>query len=598
MKLHRIINHAQQYGFKKTLKKAILRLITEKSFYQEEKYYNDRDYVKWIKENEPSLIELKEQTKKKFKIMPLISIVVPTYNTPINFLKPMVESVQKQSYQNWELCIADGSTNPKTINYLKELVLTDKRIKLELLESNGGIAVNTNKAIDLATGDFVCLLDHDDTLAPFALFEIVSAINANPNADMLYSDEDKLSYNGKIRSHPHFKPDWSPITIRSYNFVTHLLTLKRSLLNKIGKINSGFEGAQDYDLILRASEHAKQIMHIPKILYHWREHANSTSTNSGSKNYANYSTQRAVNLYLKRKKLPARVIEGPLFASARTIYYLESEPLISIIIPTKNHVDTLRTCISSITNRSTYQNLEIIVVDTGSKEDIVFDYYKSLSDPRIKIINWNRPFNYSAVNNFAAERCGGEYLIFLNNDTEVITAGWIEYLLEYCQQKDIGAVGAKLLYPDNTLQHAGVIIGIGGVAGHSHKHLPENFGGYFGRLSYPINVSAVTAACLMIKRELFQKIGGFDESYPLAFNDVDLCMKITEQNQQIVWTPYAKLYHYESKTRGYEDTPERQARFLKEINRFKAKWKKQLQQGDPFYNKNLSLTKEDYSIKK
>lgn len=594
----RVLNFARLHGLRKTLiriwEKIHLLIITNDTH----GLFDPIQYKKWIAKYEPSTEDLALQRKRKFEYSPKISIIVPTYNTPLPFLKQLFNSVHDQTYDNWELCIADGSNEEITRKYLINKASKDKRVKLTLLKYNYGIAGNTNKAIDLATGDYVIFLDHDDTLAPFALYEIVNTLSINPDADVIYSDEDKISYNGLTRTSPHFKPDWSPDTLLSYNYITHLFTIKNSLLQHVGCIRSGFEGAQDYDLVLRATEKARQVVHIPKVLYHWREHSNSTSTNIESKTYVTFSTQRAVSDYLERNGIDARVFGGPFFGSARIVYTLYSKPLISIIIPTKNETETIKNCIDSIICRTTYSNFEILIVDTGSNEDSTWEYYETLSsDKRIKILRWEKPFNYSAVNNFAAKSALGEYLLFLNNDTEIQTAEWIESMLEFCQRDDVGAVGAKLFYPDFTIQHAGVILGIGGIAGHSHKSFPRNSTGYFGRLSVPTNLSAVTAACVMIPSKVFKEVGGFDEEFPLAFNDVDICLKIRKRNYLIVWTPHAQLIHHESKTRGPEDNPEKQERFKKEIALFHGKWDDVLLKGDPYYNINLTLKHENFSIK-
>ena len=595
----KVVWYIRQYGFSQFLSKAAEKVSFFASLNQEYAFDDAGAYRRWIAKNEPKKEKLKEQSRHKFKVQPKISIIVPTYNTPLDFLKPMVESVQRQTYGNWELCIADGSNREETRDFLKQISTHDKRIKLKLLTKNSGIAANTNEAIGLASGDYLTFLDHDDTLAPFALYEVVSALNNVPETDLLYSDEDKISQRGESRSKPHFKPDWSPDTLRNYNYITHLLVVKRSLLDKVGHIREGFEGSQDFDLVLRATEQAHKITHIPKVLYHWREHANSTSSNTKSKSYATCSTKKAVAGHLERTKMAGRVVDGPFFGSCRVIYNLPTpSPLVSIIIPTKDHSELLERCVKSILNNSTYQNYEIILVDTGSVEEATKKLYaKFAQQPQIKLLNWGKPFNYSAVNNLAAGHAKGEQLLFLNNDTEVISSDWIEAMLEFALRNDVGAVGAKLLYPDATLQHAGVILGIGGVAGHSHKYFPTNSFGYFGRLVIPQNLSAVTAACIMISRKVFEEAGGFDEGYALAFNDVDLCLKIRSLGKLIVWTPHAELYHYESKSRGYEDTPEKQTRFKGEIDRFQARWGKVLSQGDPYYSPNLSLIKEDFSLR-
>lgn len=595
----KVLWYIRQYGFSQFLSKAAEKVSFFASLNQEYAFDDASAYKRWIAKNEPTKAQLEAQSNYKFKNQPKISIIVPTYNTPLDFLKPMIESVRSQTYDNWELCIADGSNREETLSFLKQIISQDQRIKLKLLTANAGIAVNTNEAIGLASGEYLTFLDHDDTLAPFALYEVVSALNDVPETDLLYSDEDKLSQRGDNRLKPHFKPDWSPDTLRSYNYITHLLVIKRSLLDKVGHIREGFEGSQDFDLVLRATEQADKITHIPKVLYHWREHANSTSSNIKSKSYASYSTKKAVAAHLVRLKMAGRVVDGPFFGSCRVIFDLPSKlPLVSIIIPTKDQAELLHRCIKSILNNSTYLNYEIILIDTGSTEVATEKLYSELKkQPQIIFLRWDKPFNYSAVNNFAATHAKGDQLLFLNNDIEIISSDWIESMLEFATRPDVGAVGAKLLYPDVTLQHAGVILGIGGVAGHSHKYFPGSSFGYFGRLAIPQNLSAVTAACVMIPRPVFDSVKGFEEGYAIAFNDVDLCMRIRALGKLIVWTPHAELYHHESKTRGYEDTPAKQARFKGEIDRFQARWGEVLAKGDPYYNPNLSLVKEDFSLR-
>ncbi len=595
----KVIWYIRTYGFVQFLSKAAEKVRFFTSFNQEYAFDDVGAYQRWIIANEPTVLELEAQTKHTFKIQPKISIIVPVYNTPLEFLEPMIKSVKNQTYVNWELCLADGSSQPETRTHLQQLAGNEGRIQIKYLKTNQGIAGNTNAAIELATGEYLTFLDHDDTLAPFALYEVALAINATPLADLIYSDEDKLTRRGRTRLKPHFKPDWSPDTLRSYNYITHLMVIKRTLLDKIGHIREGFEGSQDYDLVLRATEQAKKIVHIPKILYHWREHQNSTSSNIKSKSYASYSTKKAVAAHLDRLKMTGRVVDGPFFGSARVLFTLPTPPpLVSIIIPTKDQTELLKDCVESIISHSTYFNYEIILTDNGSVEAATRSLYaKFKKNPQIKIVNWDKPYNFSAINNYAVTQASGSQLLFLNNDTEVISSDWLEAMLEFAARSDVGAVGAKLLYPDATFQHAGVILGIGGVAGHSHKYLPTNSHGYFGRLVVPQNLSAVTAACAMIPRAVFEAVGGFDEGYSVAFNDVDLCLKIRGLGKLIVWTPHAQLYHLESKSRGYEDTPEKQARFKQEIDRIQARWGDVLKQGDPYYNPNLSLTKEDFSLR-
>lgn len=589
--LRKSIYYIKNFGFKVFIIKIRNKIFSVLS--------EERLYQIWIKKNEPNEIDLEAERHAMFDYEPKISIITPVFNTPPKILIEMIESVINQTYGKWELCIADGNSKEQKVKeILKIYADKDNRIKIKFLQENKGIAKNSNEALSASTGDFVTFLDHDDKLSPFALYEIVNAINKNPNADFIYSDEDILSYNGKKRLKPHFKPDWSPDTLKSYNYITHLTAIRRDLLDKIGLFREGFDGSQDYDLILRAIEHAKKIIHIPKILYHWRESKGSAAGNPFAKLYAYDSAKKALSGHLQRIGLKGEVHNSPHWGIYTIKYKIEENPMISIIIPNNNHAETLKKCVNSILDKSEYENYEIIIVENNSNEKEIFDYYKKISRlNNVKIATWNNPFNYSAVNNFGVRHSSGEILLFLNNDTEVINNEWLERMLEHAQRNEVGAVGAKLYYPNYTIQHAGVILGIGGVAGHSHKDYNGNDFGYYNRLKITQNLSAVTGACLMMRKEVFAQVGGFDESYPYAFNDVDLCMKIRNKGYLILFTPYAELYHYESKTRGYEDTPEKLKRFYKEIELFKKKWGDVLEKGDPYYSPNLTLDKEDFSIR-
>ncbi len=554
-------------------------------------------YKSWLKRNEPGSMELDEQRGYVFALEPLISIVVPAYNTPKLLLKAMITSVVNQTYGNWELCIADGSDKIDAgRNQIYNSFKKEKRIVIKKLSGNKGIALNTNEAVSLSSGEYVAILDHDDTIAPFALYEIVRCINENPGTDFIYSDEDKISGNGRSRFRPHFKPDYSPDLLRSYNYICHFLVLKRTLGEKAGWFRGGFDGSQDYDLILRASEIAGRIVHIPKILYHWRIGRGSMSGNQWAKTYAFDSSKRALTEDLTMRNLKGKVTDGLYTDSYRVSYHIEKEPLVSIIIPNHNHTGDLKSCIDSILKKSAYRNFEIIIVENNSSDESVFrlyDEYKELKN--IKIIKLDEPFNYSKINNYAVNYAGGEYVLFLNNDTVVISPGWIGSMAEHLQRKEVGAVGAKLYYPGGKIQHAGIIIAKRGLPAHAHLNFPGDDHGYMGRLMAVQNLSAVTAACLMVKKAVFLDAGGFDEEFELAYGDVDLCLKVCEKGRLIVWTPYAELYHTESKTRGYEDTPEKQKRFRKEIALFKKRWSGWLERGDPYYNPNLS-PKGDFSL--
>ncbi|AWB09765.1 Glycosyltransferase, GT2 family [Thermodesulfobium acidiphilum] len=592
------IDYIRMYGLKAFFRKVKMKLVSDKRIQFLDDMDHDILYQCWITQNEPSVEELLAQRTTKFNYEPKISIIVPVWTTPKQFLIDMIESVLNQTYSNWELCIADGASKEAYVkDVLEEYIKKDDRIKVKYLSENKGIVGNSNEALSISTGDYVALLDHDDTLAPFALFEVVKAINENENADFIYSDEDKISEDGTKRFNPHFKPDWSPDTLRSYNYIAHLSVIKKELLNEVGWFREGYDGSQDYDLILRCTEKAKKIVHIPKILYHWRISQNSTAQNPNSKLYAFESAKKLLKDHLDRIRLKGKVRDGLFLGSYKIDYDITRNYKISIIIPNKDHKEDLERCINSILSKSTYKNYEIIIVENSSTQEKTFKYYEYLQNKynNIFILEWKDAFNYSAVNNFAAKYAKGDILLFLNNDTEVINKNWLEEMIQYVQRKDVGAVGAKLYYPDDTIQHAGVIIGMLGIAGHSHRYFPKNSFGYFGKLGIVQNLSAVTGACLMMRKDVFNEVGGFDEEYPLVFNDVDICLKVRGKGYLVVWTPYAELYHHESKTRGFEDTPEKQERFKKEIELFKKKWGYILENCDPYYNPNLTLEREDFS---
>jgi len=581
----------KNHGFKYFIKKASNKI--------RRKLRGLDDYRTWIANNEPNIAETNKQSLINFEKHPKISIIVPLFNTPLKLLDELLVSVVNQSYSNWELCLADGGTeNTQNQEIIKNNQKMYPNIKYNFLNGNKGIAGNTMQAVEMATGDYISLVDHDDTLAPFALYEIVKAINEHENADFIYSDEDKLTFNGKKRLEPHFKPNFSPDTLRSYNYITHLTIMSRELFDKAGGFREGFDGSQDYDLILRATELAKGIIHIPKVLYHWRLGANSTAENPYSKMYAYESAKKALAEHLARVGLKGNVYDSIVLGTYKICYEIENKPLISIIIPNKDNGEDLLKCINSILEKSSYINYEFIIVENNSKIKETFELYERFKEnPKITILNWNNPFNYSKINNYAEKYAKGEVLLFLNNDTEVINEDWLERMLEYAQRADVGVVGAKLYYPDNTVQHAGVILGMGGIAAHIHANFNRRDYGYMCRLIAVQNMSAVTAACIMMKKAVFEEVGGFDENYPLVFGDVDLCLKVREKGYLNIWTNYAELYHSESKTRGYENTREKKQRFSKEVEYFKSKWSEQLAKGDPYYNPNFTLEKADYSIR-
>ncbi len=526
------------------------------------------------------------------------SILVPLYNTPKKFLVEMIKSVQNQTYKNWQLCLADGSDEQHS--YVGEYVksLKDDKISYQKLTKNGGISENTNACLRMANGDWIALFDHDDLLHPSALYEMMTAI-CERDADFVYTDE--VTFVGKTSNITvyNFKPDFSPDTLRSYNYICHFTAFSKELMESVGVFNPECDGSQDYDMILRLTEKAKNIVHIQKALYFWRSHAGSVASDFSVKPYVFDAAKKAISDHLERIGLEGEVIDAISPTTYKINYKLKGEPLISIIIPNKDHTDDLELCLSSIYGKSTYKNFEILVVENNSTEKETFTYYEEAQKKynNLKVITWDKGFNYSAINNFAANSAKGEYVLLLNNDIEVITPNWLEEMLMFAQRPDVGAVGAKLYYPDDTIQHAGAIIGIGGVAGHSHKFYPRDSFGFMARTVISQNLSACTAACLLIRRDAFDKVGGLDEEYAVAFNDMDFCMKLRDAGYLIVFTPFAEFYHYESKSRGYEDTPEKIKRFEKEVLRFQSKWGKELVAGDPYYNPNLTLRTEDFTLK-
>ena len=556
------------------------------------------DYKEWLEKNMPARQELDRQEKHKFKYAPKISILVPVYNTPETFLRQMIESVQKQTYGNWELCIANANpANEQVKVILKEYTANDARVKVTDVPENEGIAQNTNKALEIADGTFIGLLDHDDVLAENALYEVVKELNKAVDTDVIYTDEDKVSTAMDEYFSPNFKPDFNLDMLRSNNYFCHFFVAKKELIETVGGFRGEYNGAQDYDLFLRCIEKAERIAHIPKILYHWRVHQESTADNPLSKMYAYDAGQKAIEQHLKRCGVTAEVSKTENLGFYRVKYQQEGSPLVSILIPNKDQKDTLDQCLKSIEARTDYENYEIIIIENNSTEQETFEYYKQIKNPKIRVIEWKDEFNYSAINNFGVRHAKGEYLLFLNNDIEVINSDWLGEMLSNCQREEVGAVGAKLYYPDNTVQHAGVIVGIGGVAGSVFVGLKRGYTGYMHRASIQQNLSAVTAACMMVKKSVFEEVGGFEEELKVAFNDIDFCLKIRDKGHLIVYDPYVELYHYESKTRGAEDTTEKIRRFQSEIEYMRSHWSSILKNGDPAYNPNLSLKKWDYSLR-
>ncbi|MBE5981181.1 MAG: glycosyltransferase family 2 protein [Paenibacillaceae bacterium] len=562
---------------------------------------SDYDYPEWVSLTKTTEEELAQQREIVFDYMPRLSVVIPAYKTPERFLSAMLDSLLAQTYTNWEVCVADGSPKGEGVErVLKRYAMKDERFRYVILGENKGISGNTNAAIEMATGDFIVLADHDDTLAPDALFECVKAINQDPEIDVVYTDEDKLDIDGGELFEPHFKPDFNPDLLTSVNYICHLFVVNHELLLEVGLFKEEFDGAQDYDFILRCTEKARKICHIPKALYHWRCHQDSTASNPESKLYAFEAGARAVKAHYDRLGIPVKSVEkGIDYGIYHTTFEITGDPLVSVIIPNKDHSADLDLCMRSLIEKSTYKNLEFIVVENNSADPATFAYYEKIQKEFefVHVVSWEREFNYSAINNFGVTFAKGEYLLFLNNDTELINPESIEEMLGYCQREDVGITGVRLLYSDDTIQHAGVVVGFGGIAGHTFIGLHKAESSYFNQAMCARNYSAVTAACMMSKRSLFDQVGGFSEDLAVAFNDIDYCMKIRSLNKLIVYAPYALFYHYESKSRGLEDTPEKVERFNWEIKKFSEKWPDILRDGDPYYNPNLTLRKSNFALR-
>lgn len=556
-------------------------------------------YGLWYRAYIPTEETLETQRKQKFDYSPLISIAVPAYQTPVEFLRQMIESLIVQTYSNWELCIVNASPdNEEMQKVLAEYSAGDSRVRFCNLKENLGIAENTNRAFAMTKGEFVGLLDHDDLLAPNALYEIVKILQDHPQADALYTDEDKVTTELDEHFQPHLKPDFNLDLLRSNNYICHFFVVRKSIVEKAGGFRKEFDGAQDYDFIFRCTENAGEVLHVPEILYHWRTHKASTADNPASKMYAFEAGKRAIEAHLERTGTKGEVSHTQDLGFYRVKYPVQGKPLVSVIIPNKDEKETLQTCLEMLEKNTGYQNFEIIIVENNSTTDEIFRYYKELSGNRkIHLLRWGKEFNYSAINNFAVAHAKGEYLLFLNNDVKSINSDWLEEMLGVCQRPEVGGVGAKLIYPDNTIQHAGCVIGMGGIAGHMFVDMPADRTGYLHKASLLQDMSAVTAACLLMKKEVFEQAGGFTEELAVAFNDVDLCLKVRKNGYLIVYDPYAKLYHMESKTRGAEDSKEKVRRFQTEIEYMRCHWIDILKNGDPCYNKNLSLTKWNYSLK-
>lgn len=584
------LRYWKNYGLKNTIKKVCQKLSGQRD------YGNYEDFLKkyGVKEE-----ELARQRQEIFENGPCFSIAVPLYQTKEKYLREMIESVQAQTYKNWELCLADGSGREQCLQaVVEEYSAKDKRIKYCLLDGNEGIAGNTNEALKMATGDFIVLTDHDDLLSPEALYQCAKAVQREPKTDVIYSDEDKVDMNGKKFFEPHFKSDYNIDLLCTMNYICHLFVVRKDVMEQAGLFESCYDGAQDHDFILRCTEKAEHIVHIPKVLYHWRCHMQSTSENPESKLYAFENGCKAVKAHYDRIGVPAEVVQGPFYGMYRTHYLWKEQPLVSILIPNKDHIADLKKCMDSIEERSTYRNFEFIIVENNSTEDETFAYYKEIETrDNVTVLYYEGDFNYSRINNFGAKAANGAYILLLNNDTEMIEPDSIKELLDVCMRSDVGIVGAKLLFEDNTIQHAGVIIGFGGVAGHAFIGQDREDNGYFSRILCVQDLSAVTAACLMVRKSVFDEVEGLNEDFKVAFNDIDFCLKVRKAGYLVVYNPYAQFYHYESKSRGQEDSADKVARFQQEIGLFGERWGDILEKGDPYYNPNLTLDKADFSLK-
>ena len=590
--IKKALRYGKTYGLCTMAKKAFRKLLRKKE--------KPIVYEQWLKKHLPTQGELERQRHMRFPRAPLFSIVVPLYRTPKEYLEQLIRSVQNQTYGNWELCLSDGSGKDSPIRkLLRQYTGDDPRIRVVFHERPLKISENTNAAIQLASGEYLVFTDHDDVLTPDALYEFAKAVNEDPRIDVIYSDEDKMSMDGGKFFQPHMKPDFNPDLLCSVNYICHLFGARRALIESLGGLRTEYDGAQDYDLILRCTEKTEHICHIPRILYHWRSHADSTAENPESKMYAFDAGQRAVQAHYDRLGIPAEVKKGEYLGLYRTRYQWDEKPLISVLIPNKDHVEDLDRCLNSL-EKCTYKNLEYVIIENNSEEEETFQYYRELEKKTCKarVVYWEKEFNYSAINNFGAEQAKGEYLLLLNNDTEIINPDCLEELLGYCMREDVGAVGARLYYEDDTIQHAGVVIGFGGIAGHCFVQQPRGFSGYFHRIICAQDYSAVTAACMMVKKKAFEEVGGLTTELAVAFNDIDFCMKLRKIGYLIVYNPYAELYHYESKSRGLEDTPEKKERFNKEVALFNSRWPEILKKGDPYYNPNLTLESQDFSLRR
>jgi GT2 family glycosyltransferase len=558
-------------------------------------------YGQWLQQHAPresDLARMREITEI-LPYRPTISILMATYDTQLGHLRAALDSVLAQVYPHWELCIADdASKDAQVAETLAAYAARDERIRFVVRNTNGHISHASNSALELATGDFVGFLDHDDLLTADACFEIALCLNRQPDADMIYSDEDKIDESGILRD-PYFKPDWAPDSFLSRMYTGHFAVYRRTLVNELGGLRPGFEGSQDYDLVLRLTERTDRIHHVPRVLYHWRAHQKSTAGEAGAKPYATQAAVRALGEALARRGEPGEV--QPVSGSTGVYiprYQIAEKKKISIIVPTRDHGVDVDRCLGSLAALTTYPDFEVLLIDNGTTEPHSREILESWTrrDKRVRLLRYDIPYNFAKINNWAARRAEGFYLVLLNNDTEILTADWLEAMVEQAQRPSIGAVGAMLLYDDDTIQHAGVIVGINGVAGHSHKHCPRDAGGYFQMLKAVNNYSAVTAACLMVRKEVYDRLGGLEEELTVAFNDVDFCLKARAAGLINVWLPHVVLRHAESKSRGHDTTFARRQILYREEAFMKKRWGTDVQP-DPYYSPNLTRRSEDHAIR-
>ncbi len=557
----------------------------------------EQEYEEWFKDHETFRKELKRQRNAIFSYMPLVSVVVVLRDTDIKYLNKVLDAYVDQTYSNWQLCLVDANKGEEVCAFLRKNYKKEIRISYKKVTEEQNISESLNAALKLAMGDYILFSDQKIVAAPDALFGMVKAITEK-KADMIYTDEDEISIDGKCHYNPRFKPDFNLFRLRENNYIGQFWTVRKEILEQIGRFRPEYDGAQNYDMILRCCEQAAKVVHIPRVLCHYVNDGKMLLQEQQKKNWE--AGRRALEDHYKRMQIRAVTELADKAGWYRSHMAIQGEPMVSIIIPNKDHINDLELCISSIEEKTTWKNYEIIIVENNSVEKETFVYYETLKNryPNIRILTWKKEFNYSAINNFAVKEAQGEFLLFLNNDVEIITESWIEEMLQFCQQKNVGMVGAKLYYPDDTIQHAGVVIGLGGVAAHILCKLPRDAEGYMRRLCCVQEMSAVTAACMMVKTSVFKAVEGFDEELKVAFNDIDLCMKVRSKGQKILFIPYAELYHYESKSRGMEDTPEKQLRFAREVNCFRRKWERELLKGDPYYSPNLTLNNTDCSLRK